>query len=76
MGTNLTRTYNHIARHQGSGVLSTAREQKHLLHHRSYCRYRDRPQSAPRVLAQGPSRHVLIQDLSQFLARTMERSFV
>jgi hypothetical protein len=34
-------------------VLSTIREQKHLLHHRSDCRYRHRPQSAPRVLAQG-----------------------
>ena len=37
---------------QGSDVLSTIREQKHLLHHRSHCRYRHRPQSAPRVLAQ------------------------
>ena len=36
-----------------SGVLPTIREQKHLLHHRSHCRYRHRPQSAPRVLAQG-----------------------
>ena len=36
-----------------SDVLSTIREQKHLLHHRSHCRYRHRPQSAPRVLAQG-----------------------
>ena len=36
-----------------SDVLSTIREQKHLLHHRSHCRYRDCPQSAPRVLAQG-----------------------
>ena len=35
-----------------SDVLSTIREQKHLLHHRSHCRYRHRPQSAPRVLAQ------------------------
>ena len=35
-----------------SGLLSTIREQKHLLHHRSHCRYRHRPQSAPRVLAQ------------------------
>jgi hypothetical protein len=34
-------------------VLSTIREQKHLLHHRSHCCYRHRPQSAPRVLAQG-----------------------
>ncbi len=34
-------------------VLSTIREQKHLLHHRSHCRYRHRPQSAPLVLAQG-----------------------
>jgi hypothetical protein len=34
-------------------VLPTIREQKHLLHHRSGCRYRHRPQSAPRVLAQG-----------------------
>ena len=34
-------------------VLSTIGEQKHLLHHRSHCRYRHRPQSAPRVLAQG-----------------------
>ena len=33
-------------------VLSTIREQKHLLHHRSHCRYRHRPQSAPPVLAQ------------------------
>jgi hypothetical protein len=33
-------------------VLSTIREQKHLLRHRSDCRYRHRPQSAPRVLAQ------------------------
>jgi hypothetical protein len=32
-------------------VLSTIREQKHLLYHRSHCRYRHRPQSAPRVLA-------------------------
>ena len=51
MGTNLTRIYNNIARHQGSDVLSTIREQKYLLHHRSHCRYRHRPQSAPRVLA-------------------------
>jgi hypothetical protein len=36
-----------------SDVLSTIREQKHLLHHRSHCCYRHRPQSAPRVLAQG-----------------------
>jgi hypothetical protein len=37
-----------------SDVLSTIREHKqHLLHHRSHCRYRHRPQSAPRVLAQG-----------------------
>ncbi len=36
-----------------SDVLSTIREQKHLLHHRSHCRYRHRPQSARRVLAQG-----------------------
>jgi hypothetical protein len=55
MGTNLTRTYNYIARHQDSDVLSTIREQKHLLHHRSHCRCRHRPQSAPRVLAQGLS---------------------
>ena len=34
-----------------SEVLSTSREQKYLLHHRSHCRYRHRPQSAPRVLA-------------------------
>ena len=34
-----------------SDLLSTIREQKHLLHHRSHCRYRHRPQSAPRVLA-------------------------
>lgn len=34
-------------------VLSTIREQKHLLHHRSHCRYRHRPQSTPRALAQG-----------------------
>jgi hypothetical protein len=34
-----------------SDVLLTIREQKHLLHHRSYCRYRHRPQIAPRVLA-------------------------
>jgi hypothetical protein len=34
-------------------VLSTIREQKHLLHHRSHCCYRHRPQSAPRVLTQG-----------------------
>jgi hypothetical protein len=38
---------------QDSDVLPTIREQKHLLHHRSHCRYRHRPQSAPRVLAQG-----------------------
>ena len=37
-----------------SDVLSTTREQKHLLHHRSYCRCRDRPQSIRAVLAQGP----------------------
>jgi len=37
----------------GSDVLSTIREQKHLLHHRSHCRYHHRPQSAPRVLTQG-----------------------
>src|SRR4030095_8342140 len=36
-----------------SDVLPTIREQKHLLHHRSHCCYRHRPQSAPRVLAQG-----------------------
>jgi hypothetical protein len=36
-----------------SDVLSTIREQKYLLHYRSHCRYRHRPQSAPRVLAQG-----------------------
>ena len=34
-------------------VLSTIREQEHLLHHRSDCRYRYRPQGAPRVLDQG-----------------------
>ena len=34
-------------------MLPTIREQKHLLYHRSHCRYRDRPQIAPRVLAQG-----------------------
>jgi len=34
-----------------SDVLSTIREQKHLLHHRSHCRYCHRPQSAPRLLA-------------------------
>jgi len=33
-----------------SDVLSTIREQKHLLHHRSHCRYRRRPQSAAPVL--------------------------
>jgi hypothetical protein len=38
---------------EDSDVLSTSREQKHLLHHRSHCRYRHRPQSARRVLAQG-----------------------
>src|SRR4029453_19420359 len=37
----------------GSDVLSTIREQKHLLHHRSHCRYHHRPQSARPVLAQG-----------------------
>jgi hypothetical protein len=52
---NLTRIYNNIARHQGRDVLSTIREQKYLLHHRSHCRYRHRPQSARLVLAQGPS---------------------
>jgi hypothetical protein len=36
----------------GSDVLSTIREQKHLLHHRSHCRYHHRPQSARPVLAQ------------------------
>src|SRR4029453_18093190 len=36
-----------------SDVLPTIHEQKHLLHHRSHCCYRHRPQSAPRVLAQG-----------------------
>jgi hypothetical protein len=36
-----------------SDVLSTIREQKHLLHHWSHCRYRRRSQSAPPVLAQG-----------------------
>jgi hypothetical protein len=36
-----------------SDVLSTIREQKHFLHHRSHCRYRRHPQSAPPVLAQG-----------------------
>jgi hypothetical protein len=36
-----------------SDVLSTICEQKHLLHHRSHCCYRHRPQSARRVLAQG-----------------------
>ncbi len=53
MGINLTRTCNSIARHQGSDVLSTIREHKYLLHHRSHCRYHHRSQSAPRVLAQG-----------------------
>jgi len=33
-----------------SDVLCTTREQKHLLHHRSYCRYHHRPQSAWPVL--------------------------
>jgi hypothetical protein len=33
------------------GALFTIREQKYLLHHRSHCRYRRRPQSASRVLA-------------------------
>jgi hypothetical protein len=37
----------------GSDVLSMIREQKHLLHHRSHCRYRHRPQSARPVLAEG-----------------------
>jgi hypothetical protein len=36
-----------------SDVLFTIREQKHLLHHRSHCCYRRRPQIAPPVLAQG-----------------------
>jgi hypothetical protein len=53
MGTNLTRTYNNIARHQSTAVLSTTCEQKHLLHYRSHCRHRHRPQSAPLVLARG-----------------------
>jgi hypothetical protein len=35
-----------------SDVLSTIREQKHFLHHRSHCRYRHRAQGARRVLAQ------------------------
>jgi len=34
-------------------VLSTIREQKYLLHHRSHCRYRHRPQITASVLAQG-----------------------
>jgi hypothetical protein len=37
----------------GSDVLCTIREQKHLLHHRSHCRYHHRPQSARPVLAHG-----------------------
>ena len=41
----------YIARYRGSDVLPTIREQKYLLHHRSHCRYRRRPQSAPPVLA-------------------------
>jgi hypothetical protein len=40
----------------GSDVLSMIREQKHLLHHRSHCRYRHRPQSARPVLAEGVPR--------------------
>jgi hypothetical protein len=36
---------------QDSDVLSTIREPKHLLHHRSHCRYHHRPQGASRVLA-------------------------
>jgi len=36
---------------QDSDVLSTIREPKHLLHHRSHCRYLHRPQGASRVLA-------------------------
>ena len=40
----------------GSDVLSMIREQKHLLHHRSHCRYRHRPQIARPVLTQGLSR--------------------
>ena len=36
-----------------SDVLSTIREQKYFLHHRSHCRYRRRPQGARPVLAQG-----------------------
>jgi hypothetical protein len=35
-------------------VLSTTREQKHLLHHRSHCRYRHCSQSARRVLTHFP----------------------
>ena len=36
-----------------SDVLPTIREQKHLLRHRSHCRYHHCSQIAPRVLAQG-----------------------
>ena len=50
-----------------SGVLPTIREQKHLLHHRSHCRYRHRPQSAPRVLAHGlPGAYGYVGKLPRF----------
>jgi len=49
-GHKFERIYNNIARHRGGNSLFTIREQKYLLHHRSHCRYRRRPQSAPRVL--------------------------
>jgi hypothetical protein len=51
MGTNLTRTL--LLATRIATCYPRTREQKHLLHHRSHCRYRHRPQSAPRVLAQG-----------------------
>jgi hypothetical protein len=50
-GDKFERIYNNIARHRGGAALFTIREQKYLLHHRSHCRYRRRPQSAPRDLA-------------------------
>ena len=53
-------------------VLCTIREQKHLLHHRSRCRYRYRPQSAAPVLVQGwicfPGRDPLLEVENTFLA--------
>jgi hypothetical protein len=52
-------------------VLSTIREQKYLLHHRSHCRYRYRSQSPRRVLAQRAKRllQITAEDLTEKIKR-------